>query len=197
MALPIETFSNRLGGFTHFKALGHPLAAEGGAKLAARVRAAKAAAVYDPAGQLPAFAALHGLRAGDFKFLFTQDSLAVGREVLGAKAAPITRLPQSGADLLFIPAFDADRRAAQIAALIPPRCETAGLDEMKIPERLLANKRDYLFKLNFATNFAFFRDQGGMRTRVVTANYWGSIRRERPIPVVPPFRNERRNPGGL
>ena len=174
MALPIETFSNRLGGFTHFKALGHPLAAEGGAKLAARVRAAKAAAVYDPAGQLPAFAALHGLRAGDFKFLFAQDSLAVGREVLGAKAAPITRLPQSGADLLFIPAFDADRRAAQIAALIPPRCETAGLDEMKIPERLLANKRDYLFKLNFATNFAFFRDQGGMHTRVVTANYWGA-----------------------
>ena len=173
MALPIETFSNRLGGFTHFKALGHPLAAAAGARVAAKIRAAKSAAVYDPAGQLPAFAALHGLRPGDFQFLFAQDSLAVGRQVLGATARPVTDLRESGADALFIPAFGGDRLAAQIAGLIPAGCEVTTLDEMRIPERLLANKRDYLFKLNFATNFAFFRDQGGMHTRVCTANYWG------------------------
>ena len=173
MPLPIETFSNRLGGFTHFKALGHPLAAEAGARVAAKVRAAKSAAVYDPAGQLPPFAALHGLRAGDFQSLFVQDSLAVGREVLGAKAAPVTALPDSGADLLFVPAFDSDRPLSQIAGLIPDRCEVVTLDDMRIPDRLLTNKRNYLFNLNFATNFAFFRDEKGRHTRVVTANYWG------------------------
>lgn len=181
MALPIETFSNRLGGFTHFKALGHPLAAAAGAKLAAKVRAAKSAAVYDPSGQLPAFAALHGLRPGDFQFLFAQDSLAVGRETLGVRARPVTDLRESGADALFIPAFGGGRLAAQIAALIPDGCEVSTLDEMRIPERLLTSKRDYLFKLNFATNFAFFRDQGGMRTRVCTANYWGGYGAKSPF----------------
>src|SRR5262249_28647264 len=34
------------------------------------------------------------------------------------------------------------------------------------------NKRTYLDPLNFATNFAFFRDGAGRHTRVVTANYW-------------------------
>ena len=173
MPLPIDTFSNRLGGFTHFKALGHPLAAEGGADIAARVRAAKSAAVYDPAGQLSAFAALHGLRSGDFQSLYVQDSLAVGREVLGAKAEPVTALARKGCDLLFIPAFDAPRLTAQIGGLTAKVGEIVTLDSMRIPERLLTNKRDYLFKLNFATNFAFFRDGGGRHTRVVTANYWG------------------------
>ena len=173
MPLPIETFSNRLGGFTHFKALGHPLAAESGARLAARVRAAKSAAVYDPAGQLPAFAALHGLRSADFKTLLAQDSLAVGREVMGKKIAPVTQLQNSDADLLFVPAFDSERPLSQIAELIPEKCEVITLDEMRIPDRLLANKRNYLFNLNFATNFAFFRDEKGRHTRVVTANYWG------------------------
>ena len=176
MPLPIDTFSNRLGGFTYFKALGHPLAAEAGAKLAAKVRAAAkagSAAVYDPAGQLPAFAALHGLRAGDFQHLFAQDALSVGRETLGAKARPVTDLPQCAPKLLFVPAFDSARLLGAVAGLVPDGCEVVSLDAMRIPERLLANKRDYLFKLNFATNFAFFRDGGGAHTRVVTANYWG------------------------
>ncbi len=46
------------------------------------------------------------------------------------------------------------------------------LDEARLPDRLLTNPRRYLDRLNFATNFAFFREQGGLSTRLVTANYW-------------------------
>ena len=172
MPLPIETFSNRLGGFTHFKALGHPLAAEAGARIAAKVRAAKSAAVYDPAGQLPPFAALHGLRAGDFQSLFAQDSLAVGARSLGPRRRPSPRC-RTLAPTCFYSRVDSDRPLSQIAGLIPDQCEVVTLDDMRIPDRLLTNKRDYLFNLNFATNFAFFRDEKGRHTRVVTANYWG------------------------
>ena len=173
MPLPIDTFSNRLGGFTYFKALGHPLAAEGGRKLAERVRAAPSAAVYDPAGQLPAFAALYGLQPDDFQALYVQDSLTVGNRVLGMTAEPITALSQRTCDLLFIPAFDAKGLIGQIGALAEQAGEIVTLDDMRIPERLLTNKRHYLSPLNFATNFAFFRDTEERHTRVVTANYWG------------------------
>ena len=43
---------------------------------------------------------------------------------------------------------------------------------MRIPADRLTNRRSYLDPLNFATNFAFFRDAGGLHTRLVTANYW-------------------------
>ena len=46
------------------------------------------------------------------------------------------------------------------------------LDAMRIPADRLTNSRCYLDPLNFATNFAFFRDAGGLHTRLVTANYW-------------------------
>src|SRR5262249_24934968 len=45
-------------------------------------------------------------------------------------------------------------------------------DALRLPGRLITNAQRYLDSLNFATNFAFFRDAGGKHTRVVTANYW-------------------------
>jgi hypothetical protein len=46
------------------------------------------------------------------------------------------------------------------------------LDRMRIPEERLTNRRAYLDPLNFATNFALFRDTGALHSRVVTVNYW-------------------------
>jgi hypothetical protein len=46
------------------------------------------------------------------------------------------------------------------------------LDEAKLPAELLTNRTRYLDKLNFATNFVFFRDAEGLSTRVVSVNYW-------------------------
>ena len=43
---------------------------------------------------------------------------------------------------------------------------------MRIPEERLTNRRAYLDPLNFATNFALFRDTGALHSRVVTVNYW-------------------------
>ena len=43
---------------------------------------------------------------------------------------------------------------------------------MKLPDALLTNRARYLDKLNFATNFVFFRDADGLSTRLVSANYW-------------------------
>ena len=43
---------------------------------------------------------------------------------------------------------------------------------MRIPAARLTNRRSYLDPLNFATNFAFFRDSERLHTRLATANYW-------------------------
>ncbi len=173
MALPIHTFSNRSGGDTFFKALGHPLAAESAAAMVQQIRAAQRAVVFDPLGQLPAFAALHGLPTRHIAGYYVRDTLILDEQTMGLPHLPLTALPDSHADVVFVPAFDSGMLWGQIRHLLPADCKTLSLDDMRIPERLLTNKRNYLDKLNFATNFAFFRDEDGRHTRLVTANYWG------------------------
>jgi hypothetical protein len=73
---------------------------------------------------------------------------------------------------VLIAAFDAGRIASRIAHLLPKSAELVSLDEVKLPDALLTNRARYLDKLNFATNFAFFRDANGLSTRLVSANYW-------------------------
>ena len=46
------------------------------------------------------------------------------------------------------------------------------LDSARLPDDMLTNHNNYLTPLNFATNFAFFRDSAGLHTRLVSANYW-------------------------
>ena len=65
---------------------------------------------------------------------------------------------------------DASPRASRICCRRAPRCVT--LDEVRLPDALLTNRARYLDKLNFATNFVFFRDADGLSTRLVSANYW-------------------------
>jgi hypothetical protein len=43
---------------------------------------------------------------------------------------------------------------------------------VRLPAEYLSVSSRYLDKLNFATNFAFFREADGMSTRLVSANYW-------------------------
>ena len=61
---------------------------------------------------------------------------------------------------------------AQLQSFLPRGAEVFSLDAMRIPADRLTNRRFYLDPLNFATNFAFFRDAEGLHTRLVTANYW-------------------------
>ena len=167
--LNIQTFDNRSGGNATYKALAHPLAAEAIAALYDRL--APPVALYDPDAiadpLLALYPGLPGLEA-----LFVHDVAAVGQRRAGLEARPLTDLPRCRAHSVLIAAFDAARIAARIAHLLPSGATVHTLDAAKLPDALLTNRARYLDRLNFATNFVFFRDAGGLSTRLVSANYW-------------------------
>jgi hypothetical protein len=172
MALKIEIFSPLKGGNSFFKALTHPGAADRAATLVGRLAGARGLAIYDPLGFLAGFAACNDLAACRPRAVYVQSVEAIGTELLGRSAEPVTALAGTDIDLLFVAAFDAGRLVETIAHLVPPGTEIVTLDAMRLDESLLTNRRTYLDPLNFATNFAFFRDRDGLHTRLTTANYW-------------------------
>jgi hypothetical protein len=170
MTLDIDTFSNASGGFSFFKALGHPLAAP-------RIRAllyrlAAPVAIYDPHGHAAAFAALYDIGRLDCAGIYVQDLDAVGKSVLGHQTQPVTALPD-GIGAVLVLAFDAQRVIDTIRHLVPEGANIISLDAGRLDDDMLTNPKRYLDPINFATNFAFFRDAGGGHTRLVTVNYWG------------------------
>jgi len=59
-----------------------------------------------------------------------------------------------------------------VGHLIPHGAEVLGFGALRLPSAMQTDRTRYLTALNFATNFAFFRDADGLHTRLVTANYW-------------------------
>ena len=172
MALRIETFDNIRGGNTLYKALTHPRAAQPGRALVGALMRAAPIAIYDPDGAAEAFNAVFCLDSVEIAGVYVQQVNRIGDPVVGRAAAPVTELAQSRARSVFVAAFDAERMIAQVQPYLPDGAEAFSLDAMRIPADRLTNRRIYLDPLNFATNFAFFRDAGGLHTRLVTANYW-------------------------
>lgn len=172
MTLAIETFSNVTGGVSFFKAVGHPLAAKKASALIAEIAAAGPVGVYDPHGFADAFAELHDCSTLNLAASFVQDITKIGSPVLGVPSAPVTDLAAAKVAAVFIVAFDAERLAQHIAHLVPKDARVFTLDAMRLDDAMLTNKHRYLDPINFATNFAFFREGGGQHTRLVTANYW-------------------------
>lgn len=175
MALKIETFSNVTGSSALFKALGHPLAQPGLARMIAKLAAKPRVALYDPLGFAQTLAELSDLSQVRFTGAYVQDVTHIGRDIVGCKTEPVSSLIGSDAKAVLVCAFDAERIAAQIRHLIPAGCEVVTLDAVRLPSSMLTNTRVYLDPLNFATNLVFFRDdeeEGGHHTRLVTANYW-------------------------
>jgi hypothetical protein len=172
MALRIETFSNVKGGNAFFKAIGHPLVAEPARALLQRLAGQGPVAVYDPLGLAEPFDAIHSLSALPLAGLFVQDVDAIGRQALGRAAQPVSDLPVSKAQTVLVLAFDAQRFVDHIRHLLPAGAAIVTLDEIRLAGEMLTNQRNYLDPNNFATNFAFFRDEAGRHTRLVTANYW-------------------------
>ncbi len=170
--LDIRTFDARQGGNVLYKALAHPLAAERLASLASRLAGA-GYALFDPDDVATALFSLAPALPRPAALL-VQDAEAVGRTVLGLAAVPLTDLAGRRESRLLVAAFDAGRVVSRIRHLVPDGTEILTLDEIRIPEGLLTGRRAYLDRLNFATNFAFFRERGGLSTRLVTANYWAS-----------------------
>jgi hypothetical protein len=169
--LEIQTFDQRQGGNVLYKALAHPLAAEAIARLYARLAAAGPAAVVDTNGIAEALFVLHPDRP-PLAGIYVQDVRALGAERAGHALRPMTALGDAEAGSVLIAAFDAGKVRARIAHLLRPGQVVASLDDARLPEAMLTVPRRYLDRLNFATNHVFFRDAGGLSTRLVTANYW-------------------------
>lgn len=172
MALDIETYSNVTGGHPLFKALGHPLAAPRARALVRRLESGGPVAVYDPFGHAGALATLYDLGRVPLAGVFVQDLADVGNERLGMKAQPATALADVQAAHVLVAAFDAARPLAAVRHLLPKGARLCSFDALRLPDRLCTNPKRYLDPLNFATNFALFRDAPGCHTRLVTANYW-------------------------
>jgi hypothetical protein len=177
MALHIDTFDNVRGGNVLYKALTHPRAARLGDALVATLGRNAPVAVYDPAdGTVDAFNEFFSLDEVEIAGTYVQQMARIGEPVLRHTAAPVTELADSGARAVFIAAFDAERMMAQLEPYVPAGAQVFSLDAMRIPTDRLTNRSNYLDKLNFATNFAFFRDADGLHTRLVTVNYWSGYR---------------------
>ncbi|MGF1608594.1 MAG: hypothetical protein ACFCUQ_04310 [Kiloniellales bacterium] len=172
MALRIETFSNVKGGNAFYKAIGHPLAARAARALLAGLDADGPVAIYDPLGFATSFAALYDLSGLDIAGVYVQDFEDIGRQILGQAAQPVTDLKATRARKVLVVTFDAERLIEHIQHLLPDGAAAISLDGLALPESMRTNKRHYLDPLNFATNFAFFREDEGQHTRLVTANYW-------------------------
>src|SRR5438874_1927791 len=172
MALRIQTFDNIRGGNTLYKALTHPHAAAPGHALVAALAARPPTVIVDPLGAAEGFAEIFGLGGVELAGIYVQNIAQLGKEVLGFRTLPIDELADSGARSVLVAAFDAERLIGQLQSYLPARAEVLSLDRMRIPEERLTNRRAYLDPLNFATNFALFRDTGALHSRVVTVNYW-------------------------
>jgi hypothetical protein len=172
MGLRINTFDNVRGGNTLYKALAHPLAAAPGQQLIDRLRRYGKVAIVDPQGAAEGFAELFDLSSLEIAGVYVQDIARIGKQVLGHVAEPAPSLARSGARAVLVAAFDADRLVGQLAPFLPSNSDVFTLDAVKIPDKRLTNPRSYLDPLNFATNFALFRDSATLHTRLVTANYW-------------------------
>lgn len=167
--LDIETFDSRRGGNVVYKALAHPLAAEAVAAMYARLT--PPIAVVDVEDLFAPLLALHP-QAPEFAARFVIDVDAIGAVRAGLPGRPIMELAASGAKSVLVATFAPHRIMAWLQALLPADAVVVGLDAARIPDRLLTNPGNYLDKLNFSTNHAFFREANGLSTRLVTANYW-------------------------
>ena len=170
MSLAIETFSNTSGGYSFFKAVGHPLSAR---RIELLLREMEGpVALYDPLGFAKPFGEIYPCLGLDLAGVYVQDVEEIGDNIFQCKAQPVNDLPNSGAKTVFVAAFDAERLVNNIAHLLPDGIRVVTLDEVRLDDDMISSSRSYLEPINFATNFAFFRDADGHHTRVVTVNYW-------------------------
>ena len=172
MALRIETFNNATGGNTLYKALTHPCAVRSARALVRELADNAPLAIYDPGGAAEAFAELFALDGIEIAGIYVQQIERLGSCVLGRSGATGDRTGRLASALGFGRGFR--RRAPDRAAGTASARGCAHLQPRRDahPADRLTNRRCYLDPLNFATNFAFFRDTERLHTRLATANYW-------------------------
>lgn len=191
MTLNIETFTNadlskgwrpgnNAGGASLFKALGHPLAAPMGHAIVEKLAERGPVAVFDPTGAIGNFHAYYDLTKLDLEGYYVQRLEDLDGSFLGNDARPISAAAKGKAKAVLVLLFDADKVLPPIRHCFPEDAEIVTLDEMRLPDEMLTNKKNYLDPMNFATNFAFLRDvkgangSDGLHTTVASANYWAT-----------------------
>jgi len=172
--LDIQTYDARQGGNVLYKALAHPLTAERIAVLAQRLKQAGSFAVYDPEGTARMVFALYPDLVPDGG-VFVHDIDRVG-EAFGVAGAARAFTDLTGSDVasVLIMSFDGERIAPRLKGIVRDGTVIGTLNDARIPDAMLSVPRAYLDRLNFANNYAFFRDEDGLSTRIVTANYWAN-----------------------
>lgn len=176
MALPIETFrheGDRSFGITLFKALGHPIAAEKAIDLVNNLKKKEQLIIIDPENSLEIFDSFYNISSCNITNVFVQNVLDKDKTILGKITQPISELiiPEDGC--IFIASFDSTKLLDQIKSHTKSKFSSFSFDNIRIEESWLSNKRSYLDPLNFATNFALFREDENTHTIIKSANYWG------------------------
>jgi len=185
--LDIQTFTNKdlshgwrpgltAGGNALFKALGHPLAAPKWPALNARLKRRGRIALYDPDGIAAAVQSYYDLTGLRLAGYFVQRLEDAGRLAFGQHTAQtINELRPEKCDAIFALVFDSAARLAPLAHLFG-KTPVVSLDALRLGDDWLSNPRHYLDPLNFATNFAFFRNDEAARlhTRISSVNYWSA-----------------------
>ncbi|MBI2707258.1 MAG: hypothetical protein HYX35_02960 [Proteobacteria bacterium] len=160
MVLKIKTFANQKP-CSFFKALGHPM-------ITPKVDTLKKASlppIYDPEGHLEDFLAMTNLGCPSKVYVQAVDALS-------PTTALITDVEQDKPQKLLILSFEPEKHLTQMGHLLIPSCEIQSLKELRLSEDMLTDHSTYLSDLNFSTNFAFFREEGGWHTRLKSANCW-------------------------
>lgn len=160
MVLKIKTFANQKP-CTFFKALGHPMVTE---KLE-QLKKTSIEAIYDPEDHLEDFLSMTRLPSPSRVYVQAVEALT-------PQTSLISKISQDKPKSLLILSFDPEKHLTQIGHLIPSSCTVTSLKDIHLPEEMLVDPKNYLSDLNFSTNFAFFREEGGWHTRIKSANCW-------------------------
>ncbi|MDI6653824.1 hypothetical protein QMA67_12870 [Gluconobacter japonicus] len=168
--LDIRTFGPQ-GGNVLYKALAHPLAAEALTRMEQDFTG-QTIAIYDPEDTVRTLVALYpGLRPS---MVLVHDTEQVGQpDGFGGERKALVDLPHVDADIILALSFDDAKMRGRLGSLLNGR-DLHTLASARLPDDMIVRGRPYLDKLNFATNFAFFRDDDRFSTRIVTANYWSN-----------------------
>ncbi|WP_215768848.1 hypothetical protein [Gluconobacter sp. P5B12] len=168
--LDIRTFGPQ-GGNVLYKALAHPLAAEALTRME-KAFAGQTIVIYDPEDTVRTLVALYpGLKPS---VLLVHDTEQVGQpDGFGGAKQALLELPDTDADIILALSFDNAKMRGRLGKLLNGRTLHT-LAPARLPDDMIVRGRPYLDKLNFATNFAFFRDDDQFSTRIVTANYWSN-----------------------